>query len=125
VDESFRTGHGTPFRMFSVLVEASVSKRSICMSEEHRIEVDARLHEIDKMGVGERNVQYLEEIRDMVTRYVGLYHGQLRESITILELALWKSMICSKVDDQESRKECRTAGGRCLEVVINHVLVFL
>ena len=100
MDESFRTGHGTPFRMFSVLVEASVSKRSICMSEEHRIEVDARLHEIDKMGVGERNVQYLEEIRDMVTRYVGLYHGQLRESITILELALWKSMICSsKVDD--------------------------
>ena len=61
----------------------------------------------------------------MVTGYVGLYHEQLRESITILELVLWKTMICSNVDDQKSRKECRTAGGRCVEVVIKNVLVFL
>jgi hypothetical protein len=116
-------------RMFSVLVEASVSKRSVGMSEEHRIEVDARLHEISVLtGVeidDEVNIQYYEEIRDMVTSYVRLHHGQLRESMTILELALWKTMICSKVDDQESRSECRTSGGRCLEVVIKHVLAFL
>jgi hypothetical protein len=129
VYESIR---GIPIRIFSVLVEASISKRSICMSDEHRIEVNARLREIyiededsDDEGVEERNVQKYEEIRDMVTSYVQLHHGQLKEAITILELALWKTMICSNVDDQESRKESRAAGGRCLEVVIKHVLAFL
>ena len=128
VDKLIRAGHDIPIRMFGVLVEASVSKRSICMSDEHRIEVDARLREIEIGRADEEdeaNIQYYEEIRDMVTSYVGLHHGQLRESITILELVLWKTMICSNVDDQKSRKECRTAGGRCFEVVIKHVLAFL
>ncbi len=142
VDDLIRARHDIPIRVFSVLVEASVSKRSICMSVGHRIEVDARLHEIeidikenedasdyddddgDEEEDGE-NVQYYEEIRDMVTGYARLYHRQLKESITILELALWKTMIRSKVDDQESRNERRTSGGRCLEVVIKHVLAFL
>ena len=146
VDGLIRAGRDISIKMFSVLVEASVSKRSICMSEEHRIEVDARLGEIeidieengdssdddddddDDHGDDEEdgeNVQYYEEIRDMVTGYARLHHRQLKESITILELALWKTMICSKVDDQESRNERRTSGGRCLEVVIKHVLAFL
>jgi hypothetical protein len=137
VDELIRGRRDIPIRMFSVLVEASVSKRSICMNDEHRIEVDARLREIeveiededdddnDEEEEDGGNVQYYEEIHDMVTSYVRLHHGQLREAITILELALWKTMICSKVDDQESRSECRASGGRCLEVVIKHVLAFL
>ena len=129
VDELIRARRDIPIRMFSVLVEASVSKRSICMSEGHRIEVDARLHEISVLtGVeieDEVNIQYYEEIRNMVTSYVRLHHGQLKEAITILELALWKTMICSNVIDQESRSECRTAGGRCFEVVIKNVLAFL
>ena len=144
MDDLITARHDIPTRVFSVLVEASVSERSICMDNEHRIEVDARLHEIeidiengdssDYDGDGDdgdeeedgENVRYYEEIRDMVKRRVGLHHGQLRESITILELALWNAMICSKVvDDQESRNEHRTSGGRCLEVVIKHVLTFL
>ena len=129
VDESIRGRHTIFISVFSVLVEASVSKRSICMNKAHRIEVDARLHAIeidmDDARLHERHFQYYEEIRDLVTRYVQLHHGQLREAITILELALWKAMICLKVDDQESRNECRTNGGRCLEVVITHVLAFL
>ena len=122
VDDLVRSRHNIPIRMFSVLVEASVSKRSICMRDEHRIELDARLREIKNVGNG---YQYYEEIRDLVTSYGRLHHGQLRESITILELVLWKTMICSNVDDQKSHKECRTAGGRCFEVVIKNVLVFL
>ena len=129
MDVSIRVRRNIPFRMFSVLVEASVSKRSICMSYEHQIEVDARLCEIEigiKDEEDEANIQYYEEIRDLVTSYVRLHHAQLKESMTILELALWKTMICSEVvDDQEYRSECRTAGGRCLEVVIKNVLVFL
>ena len=129
VDESIRARRDIPLRMFSILVEASVSKRLVCMSDEHRIEVDARLREIEieieDDDVEERNVQKYEEIRDMVTSYVRLHHGQLKEAITMLELALWKTMICSNVIDQESRSECRTAGGRCFEVVIKHVLAFL
>jgi len=128
VDDLIRSRHDIPIRMFCVLVEASVSKRSICMSNEHQIEVDARLYEIEigiKDEEDEANIQYYEEIRNMVSSYVRLHHGQLRESITILELVLWKTMICSNVDGQKSRKECRTAGGRCFEVVIKNVLVFL
>jgi hypothetical protein len=131
VDESIRARRDIPIRMFSVLVEASVSKRSVCMSEGHRFEVDARLREIET-NIENRdfrtnpNLDYYGEIHDMVTSYVRLHHGQLRESITILELALWKAMICSKVvNDQESRNESRTSGGRCLEVVIKNVLAFL
>ena len=130
VDELIRVGRDIPIRMFSVLAEVSVAKRLICMNDEHRIEVDARLQEIET-NIEYRdirtnpNLDYYGEVHDMVTSYVRLHHGQLMESITILELALWKTMICSNVDDQESRKECRAAGGRCLEVVIKHVLAFL
>jgi hypothetical protein len=35
VDDSIRLRHYIPIKMFTVLIEASVSKRSICMSEEH------------------------------------------------------------------------------------------
>ena len=81
VDDLIRARHNIPIRMFSVLVEARVSKRSICMSYEHQIEVDARLREIeidteyenlddDEEEEDGENVQYYEEICDMVTSFV-------------------------------------------------------
>jgi hypothetical protein len=73
----------------------------------------------------EWTIKYFEEIRDLVASFVRLHHGQLKELITILELALWNAMICSKIDDQESRNESCTSGGRCFEVVIKNVLAFL
>ena len=94
VDESIRARRDIPIRMFSILVEASVSKRLVCMSDEHRIEVDARLREIET-NIENRdfrtnpNLDYYGEIHDMVTSYVRLHHGQLKEAITILELAFW------------------------------------
>jgi hypothetical protein len=108
--------------MFTVLIEASVSKHSICMSKKHQSEVDARLNRINFV---EWTIKNYEEICDLVTSIVQLHHRQLKDLITILELALWNAMICSKVDDQESRIESRRSGGRCFEVVFKNVLAFL
>ncbi len=122
VDDSIRLRHYIPIKMFTVLVEASISKRSICMSEDHQSKVGARLNRIDFV---EWTIKYYEKICDLVASFVQLHHRQLKKLITILELALWNAMICSKVDDQESRNESCISGGWCFEVVIKNVLAFL
>jgi hypothetical protein len=73
----------------------------------------------------EWTIKYYKEICDLVASFVQLHHGQLKDLITNLELALWNAMICSKVDDQESWIESRRSGGRCFEVVFKNVLAFL
>jgi hypothetical protein len=54
-------------------------------------------------------------------------YQKLKESTSLLELALWKAMIlCSRDDNQElPNVECKTDAGRCAEVVIKLVLTFL
>jgi hypothetical protein len=121
---------------FRVLVEASVSSRYICMSEEHRSIVDARVCEIRKeiMSIVEDNQfnvdlvsQYNEEIRDLVTNYAQLHIKHLLEATTILELALWKAIIFRLRDTNQELTpgECRADASRCAEVVIKLVLTFL
>jgi hypothetical protein len=128
---------------FRVLIEASVSSRNICMSEEHQFIIDARLREIrndfmntdvdimnEDVGIEmdeETIIGYYEEIRVMVTDYAHRHHEHLTEATTILELALWKAMILRSSGDKQglTRAECRTGAGRCAEVVIKLVLAFL
>jgi hypothetical protein len=67
-----------PIGSFRVFVEASVSvRRYNCMSEDHRSEVDARIHEI-KNHPHRVNVNDYEEICEMVTRYVEAHHELLQ-----------------------------------------------
>jgi hypothetical protein len=81
-DEDDRIFIGT----FRVFVEACVSvRRYNCMSEDHRGEVDARIHEIEEDNdhdeLDEDDViHYYGEIRDMVTRFVQLHHEFLQEA---------------------------------------------
>jgi hypothetical protein len=76
---------------FRVLVEASISThRYNCMSNEHRIEVDTRIREIENDDAYVENVnhysnhqrvfQYYAGIRDMVTRFVQLQHELLQKT---------------------------------------------
>ena len=134
-------GSDTDIRMYRVLVEASVSSRYICMSEEHASIVDARVCEIrNEMDEDEdededendetsriRFPHFFEEIRELVTNYAHLHHEYLLKVTTILELALWKAVILrSRNDNQElTRVECRADAGRCAEVVTKLVLTFL
>jgi hypothetical protein len=132
-------GFDTDIGMYRVLIEASVSSRYICMSEEHRTTIDARVREIDDeiTTIAEEGtdddadagtiIQYYFEIRDLVTNYARLHHEHLTEVTTILELALWKAAILLSSDYKQglTRVECRTDAGRCAEIVIKHVLPFL
>ena len=138
-------GSDTDIGMYRVLIEASVSSRYICMSEEHASIVDARVCEIRKeMDEDEdededenedendetsriRFSHFFEEICELVTNYAHLHHEYLLKVTTILELALWKGVIFrSRNDNQElTRVECRADAGRCAEVVTKLVLTFL
>jgi hypothetical protein len=127
--------------MYRVLVEASVSSRYICMSEEHQFIIDARVREIQyeirmsclrsyEEGLelyDDTIIDYYEEIRVMVTDYARRHHEHLTEATTILELALWKAMILRSSGDIQglNRVQCRTDAGCCAEVVIKYVLTFL
>ena len=122
-------------RMFRVLVEASVSTRHTCMSEEHKSIIDARVlaisinrRDADEDDENEGTIiQYYYEIRDLITNYAHLHHEYVLDATTILELALWKAVILQSRDDKQelTRAECRTDAGRCAEVVIKGVLTFL
>jgi hypothetical protein len=70
-----------PIGTFRVFVEASISTRQYnCMSDEHRIEVDTRIHEIEEDNdYDEQEEDKYVEIRDMVTRYVEAHHELLQE----------------------------------------------
>ena len=76
---------------FRVLVEASISTRRYnCMSNEHRIEVDTRIREMENdddyiqyvyhYSNDQRVLQYYAGIHDMVTRFVQLQHELLQKT---------------------------------------------
>jgi hypothetical protein len=101
VAESMIRGHRVPIGMFRVLVEASVSMRSLSMSEEHRVMVNTRVREIEGNeeyanadNDGDMDVEddvvihFYEEICDLVTRYALLRHEMLREAAIILCLVM-------------------------------------
>jgi hypothetical protein len=123
---------------FRVLVETSVSSRSVCMSEEHRSIIDARVCEFedendnailegDDDEAERRIVHSYVEIRTMISNYALLYNEFLVQATTILELVLWKAAILRSSQDNQarSRVECRADAGCCAEVVIKGVLTFL
>jgi hypothetical protein len=127
-----------PIGMFRVLVETSVSSRSVCMSKEHRSIIDARVCEFedendnanpeeDDDEAERRIVHSYVEIRTMISNYALLYNEFLLEATTILELALWKAAILRSSQDYQARTrvECRADAGRCAEVGIKGVLTFL
>jgi hypothetical protein len=106
VAESMIRGHRVPIGMFRVLVEASVSMRSLSMSEEHRVMVNTRVREIEGNeeyanadNDGDMDVEddvvihFYEEICDLVTRYALLRHEMLREAAIILCLAMPKQQV--------------------------------
>ena len=101
VAESMIRGHRVPIGMFRVLVEASVSMRSLSMSEEHRVMVNTRVREIEGNEEyvnadddGDMDVEddvvihFYEEICDLVTRYAQLHHEMLSEAAIILCLVM-------------------------------------
>ncbi|KAL3770443.1 hypothetical protein ACHAWU_009994 [Discostella pseudostelligera] len=108
-----------------VILEASVSRRSACMSLEHQVEIDNAI---------ERRwwVNY-EIIRQMVIDYAQLYHNQMIGATTILEMTLWKLKLNEAlqmnpnmtVDNQELRGQSRSDSGKVCNVVIPNVLLFL
>ena len=100
MNDSTVQGHRVPIRMYRVLVEASVSMRLNCMSEEHRILMDRRVDEIevsddyanetsDDVHYDERGVLgHYNEIRDLVTNYSHLHRELLRDAAIFLSLRM-------------------------------------
>mmetsp|Transcript_14360 Transcript_14360/g.26111 ORF Transcript_14360/g.26111 Transcript_14360/m.26111 type:complete len:95 (-) Transcript_14360:351-635(-) len=70
-----------PLEMFGLLVEASVSKRSNCMSSEHQTEIDNWVNAMKDTASKERRRQ----IHGLITTYIQLHNeerGQFRGLIT-------------------------------------------
>jgi hypothetical protein len=112
-----------------ILLEASVSRRSVCMSLEHQVEIDTAICE----RVGLHYAYDYEYIRQKVIDFARQHHNKLVGGTTILELALWKMKLNEAselsptimVDDQMIRKQCRSDIGKVCNVVIPNVLSFL
>jgi len=117
------------FHVVRIILEASVSRRSVCMSLEHQVEIDTAICERD----GSHYAFDYEYIRQMVIDFAQLHHNQLVGGTTILELALWKMKLNEAsewnptimLDDQEIRMQCRSDIGKVCNVVIPNVLSFL
>ena len=119
----------TTFGVARVLAEAWASTRSVCMSDEHKIEIDAwlarsrSLLSIDDDG---QTRQPEEILREKIFEFVRQYNVFLFEASTILEMALWKAVM----EDNNSlvgndRESTRVIGGKLFQVVIPNVLSFL
>ncbi|KAL7433155.1 hypothetical protein ACHAXH_002685 [Discostella pseudostelligera] len=112
-----------------ILLEASVSRRSVCMSLEHQVEIDTAICE----RVGLHYAYDYEYIRQKVIDFARQHHNKLVGGTTILELALWKMKLNEAselnpnimLDGQEVRKQCRSDIGKVCNVVIPNVLSFL
>ena len=141
VDESVRLS-SISIQMFRLLVEASVSKRSSCMSSEHQMEIDSRINGISNDAAGMREER--EQLRQLITDYAQLYSQQLKEATTLIELALWKVKLdesnllrinvdgnCQKMGRDKkrvkveslTREECRVKCGA--EEVVPSILSYL
>jgi hypothetical protein len=80
---------------------------------------------------GHREFRY-GELRRMITQFIQEHREFLIFASTMLELALWKSVLNESVpqhqytnNDRMIREEIRVNGGQLLQVVIPHVLSFL
>ena len=141
VDESVGLG-SMPIQMFRLLVEASVSKRSSCMSLEHQMEINSRTNGRSDDAAGVREER--EQLRQLITDYAQLYSQQLKEATTLIELALWKAKVdesnlmrinvdgnCQRIGRDKTRakvepltrEECRVKCGA--EEVVPSILSYL
>ena len=141
VDESVGL-ESMPIEMFWLLVEASISKRSNCMSWEHQIEINNRINGISNAAGGARKER--RQLRRLITDYAQLYYQKLKEATTLIELVLWKAKVDESnlarintdvnfrkmVKDQRNAKveastmeECRVKCGA--EEVVSGVLSYL
>ena len=131
-----------PIQMFWLLVEASVSKRSSCMSSEHQMEINSRINGMSYTAARGRDER--EQLRQLITEYAQLYNQQLKEATTLIELALWKAKVdesnhasiktdgnCPNIGRDEkrakaealTREECRVKCGA--EEVVPSILSYL
>jgi len=119
-----------------VLVEASVSRRSVCMSLEHQLHIEKAITqktEVKSCSFHQKYEYDYENIRQMVTEYATFYHNQLVDATTLLELALWKMALIETLqlnqnitmDDHSTREKIRSDSGKLFNVVIQIVLSFL
>jgi len=117
-------------RIYGVIVEASFSNQYNCMSTEQRREIDHFL-ESETFVRGHREFRY-GELRRMITQFIQEHREFLIIASTMLELALWKSVLNESLpqhqytnNDRMIREEIRVNGGQLFQVVIPHVLSFL
>ena len=75
-----------PLRLFRVLVEASVSSRSICMSEEHQYIVDAKVWEIPKVIMSIEDEMDEDKDENDETSRIKISHccEEIRDLVTIM-----------------------------------------
>lgn len=75
-----------PLRLFRVLVEASVSSRSICMSEEHQYIVDAKVWEIPKVIMSIEDEMDEDKDENDETSRIKFSHccEEIRDLVTIM-----------------------------------------
>lgn len=117
----------TTFGVLRVFEEASASTRSVCMSDEHKKEIDAWLARSRSLLSVDDNGQIREPeviFREKIVDFVRQYNVFLFEASTILELALWKAVM----EDNNSlvgkdRESTRVIGGKLFQVVIPNVFL--
>ena len=67
--------------------------------------------------------QWMERVLERIEHYKSEHYTLLKNNMTQLELALWKSNLPNDVDAAESRHEARVTCGA--NIIIPHVLSFL
>ncbi len=74
-------------------------------------------------GMTEAIRQWIRSVLQRIEHFKREHYALLKEDMTLLELALWKSSLPNNVDTAESRHEARVTCGA--NIIIPHVLSFL
>jgi len=107
--------------VYRVLLEASQTSRSKCMSSEHERLIDFMIERNDR-----------KMIKGLILRFIKLHKNLTLNATSILELALWKVLLDESAQENQNddtnalkRKEIRLNGGKMFQVVIPNVFSFL
>lgn len=130
-----------PLGISRVIVEASLSTRRTCMSMEHQRQVDNIVDEDDVDSLDDYlcpfeysehvDFRYQKMLR-LIPQFIQVHREFLIEASTMIEMALWMSMLNDSPNrhqntknDRTIREEMRVKGGSMFHVVIPNVLSFL
>ena len=111
---------GCSIGVYRLLVEASLSSRSTCMSKEHERDINFRVATSE-----------WKKFRTVLTSYIKSHEEQLLNVTTQLELALWKVLLDETGRRRQVKENCvtranvRLNGGQIFQVVIPNVFSFL